>query len=320
MTRVRMAGREIEVAENQSLLEAMEQSAQPVPSSCRAGVCHACMMRAETGDVPAKAQVGLTETQKAQNLFLACQCYPISDMDLSLPLESARVKARLLDKTRLTKDILRVRLQSEIDWFPGQYTTLWRSDTEGRSFSIASHPQRDGYIELHIRKRAGGIISEWLDETLVNGQECLISQPRGQCFYTPDCLSHPLLLVATGTGLSPIYGVLKEALGNGHTYPIYLYAAAGDPSGLYLVKELTELAYTFPQLHFRPVVRRRAKPGMLEGDVIEVVSTRHADLKDWRVFLCGAPDTVRKLQKKCFLQGASMNAILADAFEAPANV
>ncbi len=320
MAQVSIADNDITVADNQSLLEALEKAGQPVPSSCRAGLCHACMLRAEQGDIPPKAQNGLTETQKAQGLFLACQCYPVSDMQLSLPQETARVKARLLDKTRLTKDILRIRLESEVDWFPGQYTTLWRSETEGRSFSIASHPKRDGFIELHVRKRAGGVVSEWLDETLVTGQECFISQPRGQCFYTPDCRSHPLLLVATGTGLSPLYGVLKEALGNGHTYPIYLYAAAGDPSGLYLVKELTELAYTFPQLHFRPVVRQRARPGMLEGDVVDVVCSRHTDLKDWRVFLCGAPDTVRKLQKKCFLQGAPMHAILADAFESPVSV
>ncbi len=317
MTQIEFAGNNIAVDEGTSLLDAIEKAGQLIPNSCRSGLCHACLLRAEEGEIPAKSQQSLTSVQKSQNLLLACQCYPNAPMVVSRPLESARVTARLVDKTHLTKDILRVRLKSDIDWYPGQYTTLWRSDTEGRSFSIASHPQRDGYLELHIRKRSGGMISEWLDQTLVSGGECMISKPLGSCFYTPDCINYPLLLVSTGTGLSPIYGVLKEALGNGHTYPIYLYAAAGDPSGLYLTRELTELSYTFPQLHFRSVVRRRPKAGMLEGDLVDIVSRQHPDLKGWRVFLCGAPEMVHKLRKKCFLNGASMNAILADAFETP---
>ncbi|WP_020407710.1 2Fe-2S iron-sulfur cluster-binding protein [Hahella ganghwensis] len=320
MAQVRFAEVDIVVPDGQSLLDALEKAGQSIPSSCRSGLCHACLLRADEGEIPAQAQSPLSSRQKAQKLLLACQCYPTSSLRLSVPKEASRVKATLVDKVPLGRDILRVRFTSDVAWFPGQYTTLWRNDTEGRSFSIASHPERDGFLELHVRKRAGGVISDWLDNRLMPGQECLISQPRGQCFYTPECRFHPLLLVATGTGLSPIYGVLKEALDIGHTFPIYLYAAAGDPEGLYLVRELKELAHAFPQLHFRPVVRRQPEIGMLEGDVVDVVSSQHEDLKDWRVFLCGTPETVRKLQKKCFLQGASMSAIVADAFESPLNV
>ncbi len=41
----------------------------------------------------------------------------------------------------------------------------------------------------------------------------------------------------------------------------------------------------------------------------------HADLKDWRVYLCGYPAMVHAARKTAYLAGAAMADIHADPFE-----
>ncbi|MCP5162079.1 MAG: 2Fe-2S iron-sulfur cluster binding domain-containing protein [Hahellaceae bacterium] len=300
-----------------SVLDTLHSAGFLIPSSCRAGLCHACLLRADEGDIPALAQKGLSETEKRQRLFLGCQCFPVTDMKISTPDASRTVQARLLELSMLTQDVMRLRLKADVDWFPGQYTTLWKDASLGRSYSIASHPVRDGFMELHIKRYPDGMLSRWLAEQVHVGHELEISLPRGSCFYTETSSHQPLLLACTGTGLAPLYGVVQDALGQGHQRPIHLFAAAGTPDQLYLVHELRLLEQTYSNFHYYPVCRRNAQPNMQEGDLVELISNRYKDLKGWKVFLCGSPMAVKKLQKKCFLQGASMSDIHADAFESP---
>ena len=47
--------------------------------------------------------------------------------------------------------------------------------------------------------------------TISVGTKAQIRGPAGECFYVPGRPNQPLLLVGVGTGLSPLYGVLREA-------------------------------------------------------------------------------------------------------------
>ena len=51
------------------------------------------------------------------------------------------------------------------------------------------------------------------------------------------------------------------------------------------------------------------------GRVHDVALTDTADLKGWRVFLCGHPDMVQQAQMRAYLAGASLADIHADAFQ-----
>lgn len=55
-----------------------------IPHSCRAGICHSCLMKMEEGDIPEDAQYGLSENLRRQDFFLACQCYPAGDIKVRL--------------------------------------------------------------------------------------------------------------------------------------------------------------------------------------------------------------------------------------------
>ncbi len=300
-----------------SVLEALESANIRIPNSCRAGLCQSCMMRTDD-PVPNDAQKGLTSSQVAQGYFLACSCYPKNDLHVELKSTNEITQAVVLDKRMANPQVLVLRLQADIRWFPGQYLTLWKDEFEGRPYSIASRCDNEKTIEVHITYHEQGVVSRWLHDDIEVGQTINISKPTGDCFYTDDHSDKPILMACTGTGLAPIYGVLLESIAQNHDAPIHIYAGAGEPNRLYYQKELKALASIHSHIHYSPVVRRQASEDMIEGDLVDELKQRFPDLKGWKVFLCGAPAMVKTVQRNCFFQGASVTDILVDAFESAA--
>ncbi|MGH1440378.1 MAG: 2Fe-2S iron-sulfur cluster-binding protein [Cellvibrionaceae bacterium] len=303
------------IDEPESVLEGLEKAGFEIPFSCRAGICHSCMMQAEQ-QPPITSQQGLSENQKAQHFFLACSCIPKTDMSVSLIGDTSITQATVIEKKKVNDSVLALFIQVDFRWYPGQYLTVWRDDIQGRSYSIASLCEQDKIIELHVKRHDQGLVSRWLHDELVVGQSISVSKPMGNCFYSDDHHSKPILMASTGTGLAPLLGVLREALAQQHTAPIYLYTAAGEPSDLYYRDELQQLSDQHENVHYIPSVRREAGDDatLIQEDVVDLVKQRHDDLKGWKVFLCGSENMIKQLQRHSFFQGATVSDILVDAF------
>ncbi|NOK23451.1 2Fe-2S iron-sulfur cluster-binding protein, partial [Corallococcus carmarthensis] len=240
----------------ETVLDGLLRQGVHVPHACRAGACQSCLMRATSGPVPEAAQVGLKDTLRARGYFLACACRPQEGTALEVAGASElRVPARVVDLESLSGDVLAVRLEVEtpLDYRAGQYVTVVRADGLARSYSLASLP-REGRLELHVRLVPGGAMSGWFARDVRPGERVHVQGPAGDCFYVPGQPEAPLLLAGTGTGLAPLYGILRDALEEGHTGPIHLFHGALEPRGLYLVDALRALAGRHPNLHYRPCV------------------------------------------------------------------
>jgi ferredoxin-NADP reductase/ferredoxin len=318
-------GRLVDVGERQRLLDALLEAGLAVPSSCRAGACQSCLVRATRGTPPSAAQAGLRETLRAQGYFLACLAEPMEDLEVSLSAASElEIPARIVRVVRETADVVRVMVRASQPFAhrAGQFVTLLRRDGLARSYSIASLPEEDdaATIELHVRVVRGGRMSPWFAGGEAHGAEVRLRGPGGDCFYLPGRPSQPLLLAATGTGLAPLWGIARDALRSGHTGPIVLWHGAKNPEGLYRVDELRALARRHPTFEYRACVLEGATAGMAEGRLDDVLLSQPIGA-DSRVFLCGDPELVLGLKRRIFLGGVRLKDIHADAFlTAPASV
>lgn len=315
MAVVQYRGKRYELGPGETVLEGLLRHGEEVAHSCRAGACQSCLLQAASGELPAGCQNGLKESRRQQGYFLACMARPAGDLVVEAPGVGLRVPARIASLDRLNPSVLRVRLAAEqpLDYRPGQYVTFLRPGL-ARSYSLASLPE-EGLLEFHVRRIEGGRMSGWLHGEARVGDGIELQGPAGDCFYTPEKPQQPLLLAGAGTGLAPLYGILRDALRRNHAGPIWLYQGARTADGLYLEDELLRIAREHPQVNYVRCVLE-GEPGadrrVASLDRAVLATTPH--WAGWRGFLCGDPALVQNLKKRLFLAGMAMRDIHADAF------
>jgi CDP-4-dehydro-6-deoxyglucose reductase len=307
--------RRIEVAEGETVLSALLRAGVDAPHSCRAGVCQTCIHRAVAGEPPAEAQIGLSDAQKALGYFLTCVCVPKTPLTIVRASHGgARLDVVVSSIETFIPDIVRLRVEtaSSFVYRPGQFLELIASDDLKRHYSLASHPEEDPFLEMHIRLHENGRMSRHLSEQLAPGSQLKIVGPSGTCFYEGVDADQPLVLIGSGTGLSPLWGVLRDALRRGHRGPIRLYHGARNKQGLYLVDELETLAKARDNFSYRSCLLDPAAAH--GGDLAATVVQSEAGLKDTAFFLCGGESLVGRLKRDLFLRGANLAAIRSDVF------
>jgi len=275
-------------------------------------------MVADEGPIPASAQQGLKETLRAQGHFLACVCKVAGELKVRTPSESLQWATHVISSEDIgaAVRVIRLHVPNGFSWRAGQFITLMRGDWLSRSYSVASIPE-DGYIELHVRKIPNGAMSSWLHDELGVGDPIQFRGPVGDCFYTPGNSEQPLVLAGTGTGLAPLYGILRDALRNDHSGSIALFHGAVNASGLYFVEKLRGLAARHANVRYTPCLLDGSAGLAIEaavGPLDDIVMGQGLDLKASKAFLCGDPGLVQKLRKRLFLKGMSNKSIFADAF------
>ncbi|MGO9234738.1 MAG: 2Fe-2S iron-sulfur cluster binding domain-containing protein, partial [Methylocella sp.] len=72
----------------ETVLDALLRQGLAVPNSCRRQICMTCMMRALNGSPPAESQTNLPDSLKARNFFLACNCRPERNMEITFTAET----------------------------------------------------------------------------------------------------------------------------------------------------------------------------------------------------------------------------------------
>lgn len=317
MSKVVYGGQSYECGEK-SVLDCLTAHGVSVPSSCHSGVCQTCMMRAVKGAVPEKAQVGLKSTLAAQKYFLACSCYPEQDIEVVLPDAGVgKLEATVSSVEYLNADILGIRLKPSrsLEYRAGQFINFFKDEITSRRYSMASVPALDEELFLNVRKVPGGLVTGWIFANLKAGDTITISEANGDCFYVEGSPAQNILLIATGSGLAPLYGIVRDALLNGHQGKLSLYHGSYNTDGLYLVDELRKLAQAHPNFNYVPCVSVGEAPaGYASGIVLDVALKDNPDLSGWRVFLCGNPDMVNAARQQTFFAGASMRDIFADPF------
>jgi ferredoxin-NADP reductase/DMSO/TMAO reductase YedYZ heme-binding membrane subunit len=94
----------------------------------------------------------------------------------------------------------------------GQFLTLLPEidgKKVGRSYTIASPPTRDAYVELTIKREDNGKVSNFLHDMMMTGGAVTVSAPAGRFTFDPS--KEPgILLIAGGVGITPVMSILRD--------------------------------------------------------------------------------------------------------------
>jgi CDP-4-dehydro-6-deoxyglucose reductase len=324
---IEFEGKAYQPKPDETVLDCLLRHDVEVSSFCRSGACQSCMLRAPSHSVPAVAQAGLKPSWKQQGFFLACVCRPSGDLTVERCDAAGSFDSTITRVERLTEDVLRIRLArpTGFDFRAGQFVQLIRADGLMRPYSIASLPE-ESELELHVARLPEGKMSGWLAQSL--GTELTLRGPFGECFYQDEEPQRPLVLAGTGTGLAPLLGILRAAAARSHQGPITLFHGALTSAGLYLRAELEALANALPSLELvgsllsgtDDELGAHGRWYLEKRELDQLVISRYPKLNAHRLYLCGNPDIVRRLRKRVYLAGASLDCIHSDSFAPPAPV
>lgn len=318
MARIKFKDQTVIAENNETVLQSLLRSNIQVPYGCQQGVCQSCLMRSLDNAPPSSSQTGLKETQQKQNYFLPCICWPENDMTVALlNAENTWLEAKVIEKKALSINVILLKIKSKepLAFFAGQFVNL-RNNNVIRSYSIANTPNPSHELAFHIRILPDGKFSRFVADDLEIGMPLSFSHAQGSCHYLEGKREQPLLLIGTGTGLAPLYGILKDALlTHKHQGEIHLFHGSRDESGLYLEEKLTALTQNYPNFHYTPCLSGEVNnEKYTKGRTNEIAIKQFPNLKDWRVYLCGQPEMVLQTKRAAYLLGASLKDIYIDAF------
>lgn len=116
-------------------------------------------------------------------------------------------------------------LEDAFAYRPGQFLTVRVPHAGGgsvaRCYSLSSTPGLDEHLKITVKRVVDGHASNWICDTLQPGATLDVLPPAG--LFTPSTLDGDLLLLAGGSGITPVMSILKAALtaGTGHLALVY---------------------------------------------------------------------------------------------------
>ena len=121
-----------------------------------------------------------------------------------------RTKHRVISITNLTPETFILRLERNgFEFESGQYVIIREPESAtGREYSIFSSTC-DPHLEFLIREVSGGDFSRYLRH-LLPGSLLELEGPKGFFILDEEAKKQALLLVATGTGISPFHSFVRS--------------------------------------------------------------------------------------------------------------
>lgn len=248
-----------------------------------------------------------------------------SDVDAGLKLlhpalRLNRVFARVVQRQWVADDMLELTLQANGNWRgaqPGQHLQLFleRNGVRlSRSYSLTA-VQPNGCVQIAIKHQAGGRVSPYLLEHLAVGDVLELGPVYGELSW-PEA-HEGVLLLAAGSGITPLLGLLRTALAQGFSAPITLLHYVREQGQRGFVAELQALQVQHSNLQVRWSLTAAGVGA--EGSVGRFTDKHLADvaqLDQRRVLACGPAGFVDQVQQ--WWQAAKLPGLLqVEAFTAP---
>jgi 3-ketosteroid 9alpha-monooxygenase subunit B len=203
---------------------------------------------------------------------------------------------RIASVLRETADASSLVLDTTFDYQPGQYLTV-RTPAGARCYSLSSAPGIDAAPTVTVKRVPGGQVSNWICDNVRAGDILEMAGPAGT--FTPDSLDDELLLLAAGSGITPIMGIVKAL----RRQPVLVYANRDADSVIFR----DALDRMLPVTYWLDSERGIPTADSLR-DVLTPYSGREA-------FVCGPEAFVAVAEKALQLAGVPASRIRVERFE-----
>ncbi|MEL0042512.1 MAG: 2Fe-2S iron-sulfur cluster binding domain-containing protein [Candidatus Puniceispirillum sp.] len=330
MPKIAITGTDIsfDCATEDMILRAALRAGHAMPYSCNVGSCGNCRFELVSGNVAhARADApAWGERDQKRNRWLGCQAQPTSDCVIKFrsegkyqpPFPPQRRMATLVGKKAITRDIseFTFSVASDANFNPGQYALLEIDGIYGgRAYSMSNLGGTEHW-RFQIKKVEKGAVTTHLFDQMQEGDSLLLDGPYGSAFL--DTASpRKLLLIAGGSGLSPMVSIARGAAAAGmlHNRELRFFyggRAAGDVPQAELLNEISGLGSC---VKLSIVLSDDASGAYQSGFVHEAAWAELGDsITEYDLYFAGPAVMAAAIQKRAYETGLPAEQMFFDEF------
>jgi len=212
----------------EKILHAGLRSGVELPYECGTGTCGTCKATLVTGRVESEwPEAPGGRYLKSPADLLMCQCLAREDCALEVGVLKTReagaprpgaLGGQVRGWRRLTHDVAAfdVALDRPLDFDAGQFALLTVPGIAGaRAYSMVNFEPAARRLSFVVKKKPGGMVSEWLFGDGVEGTRLGLFAPIGHATFHPGLPKH-VLCIAGGSGIAGMMSILRCAGEAGH--------------------------------------------------------------------------------------------------------
>ncbi len=215
------------------------------------------------------------------------------------------------------------RLKKQFKYQPGQFITLRVQGGDSfikRSYSMTSAPETDSFLSITIKRL--GRISNYLLDTVKEGDELMVLPPAGSFFRKPTRNQTHYLFFAAGSGITPFLSMTKSLLKTRPDSRITLIYANLNENSIIFKNELDKLEQDFSAqfsvIHVleKPESNWTRRKGMLMPDSLNelIDELLNNSPENTEYYICGAVGYINLVENVLLERNVSVEKIHAEKY------
>lgn len=232
----------------------------------------------------------------------------------------------VINETAEAKTFVFEQPEDKIEYKSGQFLTLI-VEIEGkstrRSYSMCTSPYCDEDIAVTVKRVEGGLMSNYLNDTLKEGDYIDVMEPMGNFTteYAADNKRH-LIMFSGGSGITPMISIAKSILFTESESIVSLIYANRDIDSIIFKDKLHELEEKFEgRLHVIHILDNaplewQGHSGLLNHEMLTKLFERIPDWGDEKTtyLMCGPEGMMNNVETLLDRQQVPKNKIFKESF------
>lgn len=227
-------------------------------------------------------------------------------------LRISRVVAETSDARSFVLEVPE-ELRPAFAYAAGQFCTfrvLIDGEPQLRCYSMSSAPGVDPELQVTVKRVPGGLVSNWMYDTLADGDEIEATYPAGVFCLAPG--AGDIVAFAAGSGITPVFSLVKAALAT-TSRRVHLFYANRDRDSTIFGAELDDLVERSAG-RLEVVHHLDAEQGFVDDATIAPFAWLGAD-PDF--YLCGPTPFMDIVEGALLGQGMAPDRVHVERFTAP---
>lgn len=215
----------------------------------------------------------------------------------------------------------------KIKYQAGQYITLIlriNGRKYARPYSFSSSPSVDSALEVTVKRVPNGIVSNYINTELKVGDVVEVLEPMGDFICESSNPTHPIFLWGVGSGITPLFSIIKEVLHNQSDTEIHLIYGNKNQESTIFKNQLSLLKQEYPtvfsMVNFYSQIdnlieSNTTHKGRISSDFVTSLVAQQKNPNESVHYICGPNSLKHTIQSSLIDLEVPLASIFVEEFE-----